>query len=277
MAAEDVANLTVSILREIRDEVRKTNQRLDQPNERLDQTNERLERLEKRQTETEVRLATELVAVASAVGELTELLRQDRALRQRVDDHERRISYVGLRVGIVLHGAATRGRPREAHLRDRTEGRLRLAARLTPRSETPRRTSCRGPGCLAEGPPQSPGGRSLRHASESRADRHACTAPLGCNDPNTCWNACRQVSRSSARVALARAGGRAHGGRTYGTRDSTGPADARPGERHGPQSAPCRSCSLMPIRPAGGSSPVRPPSTSRSKDPPRHRCHRRHR
>jgi len=94
-----VANLTVSILREILDEVRKTNQRLDQTNERLDQTNERLERLERRQTETEVRLATELVAVASAVGELTELVRQDRALRQRVDDHERRISAVEQKVG----------------------------------------------------------------------------------------------------------------------------------------------------------------------------------
>jgi chromosome segregation ATPase len=106
MVSDDVADLTVSILREIRDEVRKTNQRLDQTNERLDQTNERLdqtnerlERLERRQTETEVRLATELVAVASAVGELTELLRQDRALRQRVDDHERRISAVEQKVG----------------------------------------------------------------------------------------------------------------------------------------------------------------------------------
>jgi hypothetical protein len=37
-------------------------------------TNERLERLERRQTETEIRLATELVAVAKAIGEVRDLL-----------------------------------------------------------------------------------------------------------------------------------------------------------------------------------------------------------
>jgi hypothetical protein len=36
-----------------------------------------------------VRLATEIVGVAGAVREVRDLLREDRALRGRVDDHER--------------------------------------------------------------------------------------------------------------------------------------------------------------------------------------------
>jgi hypothetical protein len=43
---ERVANLTVEILREIRDEAKKTNTRLDQTNARLDQTNVRLDGLQ---------------------------------------------------------------------------------------------------------------------------------------------------------------------------------------------------------------------------------------
>ena len=50
--------------------------------------------LRDRQTGTEVRLATELVAVAGAVREVRDLLREDRGLRDRVDDHERRLSAV---------------------------------------------------------------------------------------------------------------------------------------------------------------------------------------
>lgn len=58
-------------------------------------TNERLDRLERRQTETEVRLATELVAVAKAIGEVRDLLRDQTDVRlrrceARLDDLERR-------------------------------------------------------------------------------------------------------------------------------------------------------------------------------------------
>jgi predicted RNase H-like nuclease len=62
-------------------------------------SNERFGRLERRQTETEVRLSTELVAVVGAVREVRDLLREDHALRDRVDDHERRIAAVETRVG----------------------------------------------------------------------------------------------------------------------------------------------------------------------------------
>jgi hypothetical protein len=103
-------DLTIEILRDIRDEAHQTNQRIDQTNERLDRTNERLdelradlvdriERVERRQTETEIRLASELVAVGGAVREVRDLLREDRALRDRVDDHERRLSAVEKRTG----------------------------------------------------------------------------------------------------------------------------------------------------------------------------------
>jgi hypothetical protein len=48
----------------------------------------------RRHAETEIRAATEIVAVAGAVRELRDAFREDRALRDRVDDHERRLSVV---------------------------------------------------------------------------------------------------------------------------------------------------------------------------------------
>jgi len=113
-------DVTVEILKSIRDEVQGlradvhglsaevhgtndrldgTNDRLDGTNDRLDGTNDRLGRLERRQTETEVRLSTELVAVVGAVREVRDLLREDLGLRARVEDHERRITAVETRVG----------------------------------------------------------------------------------------------------------------------------------------------------------------------------------
>jgi hypothetical protein len=89
-------DLTIEILRGIRDEVHQTNERLDEL--RTDLV-DRVERVERRQTETEVRLASELVAVGGAVREVRDLLREDRVLRDRVDDHERRLSAVERRTG----------------------------------------------------------------------------------------------------------------------------------------------------------------------------------
>lgn len=92
MPEDDVPMLTLAVLREIRDEVKRTN-------DRLDQTNDRLDRLERRQTETEVRLSTELVAVASAVRDLSALLREDRAFRAKVEEHDQRIAALEKKVG----------------------------------------------------------------------------------------------------------------------------------------------------------------------------------
>lgn len=93
-------DLTVEILRGIRDEARATNARLDETNARLDaltvevgfaQTPERLDRVERRQTEAEIRWATEVVGVAAAVKEVRDLLRDERWLKKRADDHEARL------------------------------------------------------------------------------------------------------------------------------------------------------------------------------------------
>ncbi|MEM6959801.1 MAG: hypothetical protein AAF645_29225, partial [Myxococcota bacterium] len=62
-----MADLTLRVLESIRDELAKTREDL---SSRLDHTNERLGRLERRQTATEVRLATELTSVVTAIGDL---------------------------------------------------------------------------------------------------------------------------------------------------------------------------------------------------------------
>jgi hypothetical protein len=93
---------TIDILRGILNEVRglredtnarfaETHNRLDTANYKLHETNTRLERLERRQTESETRLANDLLAVVNAVHEVGESFREDRTLREKVDDHERRI------------------------------------------------------------------------------------------------------------------------------------------------------------------------------------------
>ena len=94
-------DITIEILKEIRDEIRATNGRLDET--ALDETrtemSDRFERLEHRQVVTETRIATELIAVAGAVNALREDLREDRALRRRVDEHERRIQTLERQAG----------------------------------------------------------------------------------------------------------------------------------------------------------------------------------
>jgi chromosome condensin MukBEF ATPase and DNA-binding subunit MukB len=61
---------------------------------------ERMDRLERRQTEADLRIVTELVAIAGAVRETRDAYREERALRHRVDDHERRLADVEKRVGV---------------------------------------------------------------------------------------------------------------------------------------------------------------------------------
>jgi chromosome segregation ATPase len=100
MAKKD---LTVEILIQIREEMKATreqlsgkidatNTRLDSLSQRVDSTNDRLQRVERAQTESEVRLATEIVAVVSAINQLKDLIVADRELRNRVDEHDRRLS-----------------------------------------------------------------------------------------------------------------------------------------------------------------------------------------
>jgi chromosome segregation ATPase len=85
-------DVTIEVLKGIRDELRGTNARLDTTNTHLDTTNMLLERMEHR-------LATELAAVVGAVHEVRDLLREDRQLHDRVADHERRLTAVETRFG----------------------------------------------------------------------------------------------------------------------------------------------------------------------------------
>lgn len=76
---------TVVVLRLILGEQKATNRR-------LDTTIERLDALERRQSETEIRLATEIVALAKAVGDVKTLLSDRLDVKDKVDDHERRLT-----------------------------------------------------------------------------------------------------------------------------------------------------------------------------------------
>ena len=97
------SDITVEILKDIRDEIRQTNVRLEGVSNALELTRtelgERMDQLQRRQTETEVRLATELVAVVGAVHTVRDAVLEDRRVRQTVDDHEARIRVLERRVG----------------------------------------------------------------------------------------------------------------------------------------------------------------------------------
>ncbi len=99
----NVSDMTVKILGEIRDEIRgtradlnarldQTNACLDQTNARLGETNEKVDLLARRQTQTEVRLATEIVALAGAVDRTNRLLRERLDDRDRIDEIDRRVT-----------------------------------------------------------------------------------------------------------------------------------------------------------------------------------------
>ena len=88
-------NLTLQVLKEIRDEGKKTNERISETNGRLNETNVRLEQLRdelsRRIVESEMRTATAITALAGNVGELVTFLKQDRDLRPRLEQCEKDI------------------------------------------------------------------------------------------------------------------------------------------------------------------------------------------
>jgi uncharacterized coiled-coil DUF342 family protein len=102
-------DLTVQILREIRDAVRETNVRVDQTNARLDQTNARLDQtntglgevrdeLGRRIVESELRTSTALAELVGAVQGVRDLLRDRLDLRDRVDRCEHEIELIKQRL-----------------------------------------------------------------------------------------------------------------------------------------------------------------------------------
>jgi hypothetical protein len=101
-------DLTIEVLKGIRDEVRGVRDDLGGQlqglrgevrvlSSRIDETNVHVERIERRQVESEVRIATQLVAVVGAVNEVRDVLREELAVRRLVDDHERRLRAIETR------------------------------------------------------------------------------------------------------------------------------------------------------------------------------------
>jgi chromosome segregation ATPase len=99
-------NLTLVVLKEIREEGKKTNERLGETNSRLDQlrqqTNDRLnepntrldqlrDELSRLIVESGVRTATAITSLAGTVGELVTFLKQERDLRPRLEQCEKDI------------------------------------------------------------------------------------------------------------------------------------------------------------------------------------------
>jgi uncharacterized coiled-coil DUF342 family protein len=98
-------SITVEILKDIRKELQTTRDTIHQDlselrqevgevrqhgRETRDELRETREQLIRRQTETEIRLSTEIVAVASMMGQVRDLLRA--GVRTELNDHERRIT-----------------------------------------------------------------------------------------------------------------------------------------------------------------------------------------
>jgi methyl-accepting chemotaxis protein len=109
----DTTDVTIEILREIRDAVRETNGRIDQTNGRIDETNARLDetnarleeqtdRLDRRITESEIRTATAINGLKGAIDDVKQLLADRLDLRDRVDRVERDIEVMKARLAGVV-------------------------------------------------------------------------------------------------------------------------------------------------------------------------------
>ncbi|MBI5516527.1 MAG: hypothetical protein HY909_22270 [Deltaproteobacteria bacterium] len=82
----DKVSPTLRVLQEIRDELKQHRALLQEHRGLLQEHGTRLGALERRQGETETRLATELIAVAHAVTEVRDLLRDRLDQRDRIED-----------------------------------------------------------------------------------------------------------------------------------------------------------------------------------------------
>ena len=81
-------DITIEILKDIREEIRQTNTRLDGTNERIDSVREELSR---RIVESEIRTSTAITALAGTVSEMTDVLRASHDLRPRLERCEQDI------------------------------------------------------------------------------------------------------------------------------------------------------------------------------------------
>jgi len=96
-------DLTVVILREIRDEIRETNRRVEETNRRIEETNSRIDltrdELGKRIVESELRTATAVNSLVGAVQDVRTLLQDRLDLRDRVTRCEQDIAQIKQKLG----------------------------------------------------------------------------------------------------------------------------------------------------------------------------------
>src|SRR5438093_7893419 len=96
-------DVTVEVLREIRDAVGQTNVRLEAVGrdlgQRIDETNRRVDETNKRIVESELRTATALTDLAGTIREMTSLLRAQHDMRPRLEKCEQEIVALKHRLG----------------------------------------------------------------------------------------------------------------------------------------------------------------------------------
>lgn len=102
-AALKTDDITVSILREIRDGISGLSTRVDETNARLDVTNERVDEVRRQQIASEMRLATATAEVAMTMREVGErierVLREETRTIRRLDRCEERLSVLERKTG----------------------------------------------------------------------------------------------------------------------------------------------------------------------------------
>lgn len=89
-------NLTLEVLKQIRDDGKRNGERIDETNARLNETNARLESLRddlgRRIVESELRTATAISDLAGSVRDLITVIKEDRDLRGRMDRVEKDVA-----------------------------------------------------------------------------------------------------------------------------------------------------------------------------------------
>ena len=90
------------MLKEIRDDGKRNDQRIDETNARLNVTNARLESLRddrgRRIVESELRTATAITELSGSVRDLVTAIKEDRDLRVRMEHAEKDIASLKLRL-----------------------------------------------------------------------------------------------------------------------------------------------------------------------------------
>ena len=88
----------VALLKQIRDEAKQTNVRVEELSQRLDRYVGQLDEMAHRQTESELRLATEVLSLADVTRQVRDLLSTKLDDHGMVLDHEERIRSIEHRI-----------------------------------------------------------------------------------------------------------------------------------------------------------------------------------